>query len=60
MNKKDPLIVKIKEKVDSMYAGGRTTAMSDYELKEIIKEIDIDSYHKLKYTNGCDNNEVKD
>ena len=49
VDKKNPIVSKIKEKVDENYANGRTTAMSDYELKEIMKEIDLDYYRKLKY-----------
>lgn len=49
VDKKDEIVAKIKEKVDEGYAGGRTTAMSDYELKEIMKEIDLPYYRKLKY-----------
>ncbi|MBR1746661.1 MAG: 2-isopropylmalate synthase [Clostridia bacterium] len=49
IDKKDAIVAGIKEKVDQEYAQGRTTAMSDYELKEIMKSIDIDYYRKLKY-----------
>ena len=49
VDKKDKIVSLIKEKVDENYANGRTTAMSDYELKEIMKEIDLDYYRKLKY-----------
>ncbi|MGN0768136.1 MAG: 2-isopropylmalate synthase [Christensenellales bacterium] len=49
VDKKDEIVAKIKERVDAEYQGGRTTAMSDYELKEFMKEIDIEFYRKLKY-----------
>ena len=49
VDKKDPLVAEMKKRVDGEYADGRTTAMSDYELKEIMKEIDIEYYRKLKY-----------
>ena len=49
VDKKDAIVATIKEQVDAEYAGGRTTAMSDYELKEIMKSIDLDYYKKLKY-----------
>ncbi len=48
VDKKDKIVAKIKARVDSEYANGRNTAMSDYELKEILKEIDIDLYRKFK------------
>lgn len=49
IDKKDEIVAKVKELVDKEYASGRTTAMSDYEMKEIIKSIDIEFYRKLKY-----------
>lgn len=48
IDKKDDLIVKMKEKVDLKYAEGRTTMMSDSELKAMIKEIDPKRYEMLK------------
>ena len=38
----------MKEKVDLKYAEGRTTMMSDGELKAMIKEIDPARYEALK------------
>ena len=49
VDKKDEIAARIKDKVDEEYKSGRTTAMSDYELKEIMKEIDLEYYRKLKY-----------
>ena len=54
IDKKNPLVAKIKEKVDDLYSDGRTTAMSDYELKEIMKEINISEYRKYKYAKEKD------
>ena len=48
LDKRDPFVVGIKEKVDKKYRDGRTTAMSDYELKEICKEVDLETYRRLK------------
>ncbi|NLL56482.1 MAG: 2-isopropylmalate synthase [Clostridiales bacterium] len=48
IDKKDDIVVAMKEKVDQEYANGRTTVMSDYELKEIMKQIDVNFYRKLK------------
>ena len=49
VDKKNKIVAEIKEQVDREYADGRTTAMSDYELKEIMKSIDLEYYRKLKY-----------
>ncbi|NCA92011.1 2-isopropylmalate synthase [bacterium] len=49
IDKKEPVVAKVKELVDEEYAKGRTTVMSDYELKEYAKAVDIDLYRKLKY-----------
>ena len=49
VQKTDDIVAEMKLLVDKEYAKGRTTAMSNYELKEFVKEIDIDYYHKLKY-----------
>ncbi len=49
IDKRDPVCAQMKELVDREYTKGRTTAMSDFELKEMLKSIDIEYYHKLKY-----------
>ena len=36
VTKQDPLVVKIKEEIDKLYADGRTTLMGDEELEQII------------------------
>ena len=36
VTKQDPLVVKIKEEIDRLYADGRTTLMGDEELEQII------------------------
>ena len=48
IQKGDVIVSDMKEKVDALYSKGRTTALADYELKEIMKEIDIDYYRRLK------------
>lgn len=48
VDKKTAIVSEIKNSVDKLYESGRTTAMSDYELKEIFKEIDINEYRRLK------------
>ena len=56
VDKKHSVVTEMKKRVDASYAEGRTTAMSDYELKEIMKEIDIEYYRKLKYISKGYNN----
>ena len=34
--KQDPIVIKIKEEIDRLYADGRTTLMGDEELEQII------------------------
>ena len=36
VTKQDPLVIKIKEEIDRLYADGRTTVMGDDELEQII------------------------
>ena len=48
VDKKSPIVIAMKDMVDKQYADGRTTAMSDYEMKELMKQIDIKLYRKLK------------
>ena len=47
IDKKSPLVQKIKDKVDAVYAQGRTTSMGDKELCKFIKDIDPKAYEKL-------------
>lgn len=39
LTKKDDIVVQIKDRIDAMYADGRTTSLSDKELYEIYKEV---------------------
>ena len=47
IDKKSQLVQKIKDKVDAIYAQGRTTSMGDKELCKFIKDIDLKAYEKL-------------
>lgn len=47
IDKRDPLVTAIKERVDADYALGRTTAFGDDELSEIIHSIDPKRFKKL-------------
>ncbi len=47
IDKRSPLIAKIKERVDKLYEEGRNTAMGDNELEDILKDIDRAEYLRL-------------
>ncbi len=47
LDKRDPLVSYIKDRVDAEYADGRTTVMSDDELVGLIKEGDGERYLKF-------------
>ncbi len=49
IDKRSPIVAKIKEAVDRMYADGRNTVMGDGELEEILKIIDFDEYERLSH-----------
>lgn len=49
VDKRNPIIAKIKEAVDAQYALGRTTAMGDEELEEILRETDFALYNRLSH-----------
>jgi isopropylmalate/homocitrate/citramalate synthase len=44
VDKKNETVAKMKEWVDNEYAEGRTTMISDRELENLLKEIDIEKY----------------
>ena len=46
-DKHDPLIVKLKEEIDRIYESGRTTAMSDDEMRELIRKIEPEVLNML-------------
>lgn len=46
IKKDDPIVLKIKEQIDQMYADGRTTVMGDDEMDNLIRVIDK-KRHKL-------------
>ena len=49
VDKQDPLVVAVKEKVDELYAGGRTTVMGDQELEIMVRDSDVDRYERLLF-----------
>ncbi|MBQ1225577.1 MAG: hypothetical protein IIX75_00640, partial [Clostridia bacterium] len=51
MDKRHPILVAMKERVDLEYAQGRNTVMSDIELEDILRDIDYEFYKKLEHIN---------
>ena len=47
IDKRHPLIAKIKDVVDKEYAEGRNTAMGDDELDNILRALDYKEYERL-------------
>lgn len=47
VDKRSPLVMQIKEKVDEFYTDGRTTVMGDGELEQLVRETDLDFYLKV-------------
>ncbi len=47
IDKKEPLVIKIKESIDREYENGRTTMISDEELIDMIKYFDPELYKKI-------------
>ncbi len=48
IDKRDPMVVKLKELVDREYAQGRTTVMSDGELEDMLRQIAPEFVEKFK------------
>ncbi len=46
--KHDDLVVKMKDRIDAAYAGGRTTAMGDDELRALVRELSPETAEMLK------------
>ncbi len=53
IDKKHPVIAKIKEMVDAEYAGGRTTVMGDIELDGMFRQADPVTYKTVSHYHGC-------
>ena len=52
IDKKHPVIAKIKEQVDREYEDGRTTVMGDDELESIFKSVDPVTYKMVNHYHG--------
>ncbi len=44
MDKRSEMVQRIKALVDAEYEGGRTTAMGDMELEEMVRNTDVEAY----------------
>ncbi len=49
VNKNDPLIVAVREKVAELYAQGRNTVMGDQELEILVRNADTERYERLLF-----------
>lgn len=49
VDKRDPLIIAMKELVDAEYAAGRNTVMGDEELENMMRNVDFDRYEHLSH-----------
>ena len=49
LDKKDPLVVEMKQKIDDLYAQGRNTVMGDEELEIMVRDCDVDRYERLLF-----------
>ncbi len=47
VDKRDKIVVEMKQRIDAEYAAGRNTVMGDSELQNLLKEIDFSLYEKL-------------
>ncbi len=49
VDKRSPVVAKMKEIVDKEYAEGRNTVMGDNELENILRDVDFDEYERLSH-----------
>ncbi len=49
IQKQDPLVIAVREKVDALYAEGRNTVMGDEELEVLARQADTDRYERLLF-----------
>ena len=52
VDKTDPLIIAMREAVDTMYAEGRNTVMGDEELEILVRRYDVERYERLLFHKG--------
>ena len=49
VDKRHPVVVSVKEKVDAEYAAGRNTVMGDEELEIMVRDADPERYERLLF-----------
>jgi isopropylmalate/homocitrate/citramalate synthase len=49
IDKRHPLVVKMKELIDQEYENGRTTVMGDNELDDMVRMLDFEIYEQLSH-----------
>ena len=49
LDKHDPLVEAVKEKIDALYAEGRNTVMGDEELEIMVRDADQERYERLLF-----------
>lgn len=49
VDKQDPMVIAVKEKVDALYAEGRNTVMGDEELEVLVRDSDEERYERLLF-----------
>ena len=49
VDKRNPVIIEMKRRIDEQYENGRNTVMGDSELEEMLKEIDFDYYRQVSH-----------
>ena len=47
VDKRAPFVVAMKEQIDALYAGGRTTVMGDLELEHMLLDADPEAYERF-------------
>ncbi|MEG0742489.1 MAG: 2-isopropylmalate synthase [Clostridia bacterium] len=53
VDKQDPLVLNVKEKVDALFAEGRNTVMGDEELEIMVRDCDVERYGRLLARKSC-------
>ena len=49
VDKQDPMVLEMKQKIDALYAAGRNTVMGDEELEIMVRDCDVERYERLLF-----------
>ena len=49
LDKRDPLVEAVKEKIDALYADGRNTVMGDMEMEIMVRDADQERYERMLF-----------